>query len=113
METIRIPQRGFGYIDPKQGEMSLLYFDNGFSICALYDNTLQLQFYGVELMSIIISKKSIIDLWDCYQIAKKCISIKQKNFEEGRKVMQKKINSMRRQLDELTMKLGTIWVGSK
>lgn len=113
METIRIPQRGFGYIDPKQGEMSLLYFDNGFSICALYDNTLQLQFYGVELMSIIISKKSITDLWDCYQIAKKCISIKQKNFEKGRKVMQKKINTMRRQLDELTMKLGTIWVGSK
>jgi len=86
------PYREFKYIDLKR--ISYWYYDDdGFEIGGLSGNSLLLKYDATELMKVSVTEDNIKNLWNCYQIAKKCLKIQREELESAKSELEKNIET--------------------
>lgn len=97
--TFRNPYQGFGYIDSK-GESHYWFLDDGFQIDGI-DYTCRLKYNDNELMRVDVTEEGIQNLWNCYQIAKKCLKTQREEFESAKSELEANIETLSNDYDKL------------
>ena len=97
--TFRNPYKGFGYIDSR-GESHYSYSDEGFEIDS-FDYICRLRYNYDELMRVDVTEEGIQNLWNCYQIAKKCLKTQREQLESAKSELEANIETLSNDYDKL------------
>ena len=93
--TFRNQINSFIYVD-SEGNKSYSFKDGKFEISGIWQcgYYLQLKFHNKELMSVKVTEENINHLWNCYQIAQKCVAITENDLNKDYTTMCRKMESM-------------------
>ena len=105
--TFRNPHRGFCYID-LQGKSWYSFNDDKFTIDGLSGDHCRLKIDDTVLMEVYVTEDSIKNLWNCYQIAKKCLQSQREEFENIKSGLEERIESLSNNYDKLKQRYETI-----
>ena len=93
--TFRNPINSFRYVD-SEGNTSYSLEDGKFELSGIWHSGyyLELKFHNKELMSVKVTEENITHLWNCYQIAKKCVEITENDLNREHNSLCRKMESM-------------------
>ena len=93
--TFRNRYHSFKYVD-SEGNVSYSFEDGKFEISGIWQSEyyLRLKFDNKELMSVKVTEENITHLWNCYQIAKKCVEITENDLNREHNSLCRKMESM-------------------